>query len=265
MSTVTWSQRRLISTIIVAVLLTIAASQAYVFVLGSARNTTLAASNTGSYTNPISVTGTGTVEVTPDRAILSIGVVTQAASAQLAVQENANSMSQVYSGLGGIGIDKKNIQTTYYNIYALTTCCNNSPPVVTGYQVTNQIQVTVIATGQDLEQLGERAGQVIDVAVSNGANQVSGVQFTVGGGTLQTAQQTALGNAAKDAAQQAHIIAAALNISVTGVVSVTTSPGYYPSVYYAQAFTSSALARTVISPPQSLTVTVTVQVVFSTA
>ena len=264
MSTVTWSQRRLISTIIVAVLLTITASQAYVFVTGSARNSILAASNNGTPTNPISVTGTGTVGVNPDRAILSIGVVTQAASAQLAVQENANSVSQVYSGLSGIGIDKKNIQTSYYNIYAMTTCCNGTP-VITGYQVTNQIQVTVMATSQDTEQLGERAGQVIDVAVSNGANQVSGVQFTVGGSALQAAQQTALGDAAKDAAQQAHIIAAALNISVTGVVSVTTSPSYYPPVYYAQAFTSSASARTVISPPQSLTVTVTVQVVFSTA
>jgi len=94
------------------VLLTITASQAYVFVTGSARNTTLATSNNGSPANPMSVTGTGTVEVNPDRAILSIGVVTQAASAQLAVQENANSVSQVYSGLSSIGIDKKNIQTS---------------------------------------------------------------------------------------------------------------------------------------------------------
>jgi len=270
LSSVTWSQRRLISTITVAILLTIAASQAFVLVSSPARIHSSSAQSTLGNPGTLSVTGTGTVDVQPDRAILSIGISTQAATAQLSVQQNAATQDAVYLALENMGIDKSNIQTTYYNIYTVTTCgCNGTPPVITGYQVTDQLQVTIIATGQDTQALGDRTGQVIDTAVSAGANQVSGVQFTVGGSALQTAQQTALANAAKDASQQAHIIASQLNISVTGVISATTNQGYYqpPPFYYANAFTATNLAqpRTIVSPPNSLTVTETVSVEFSTA
>jgi len=172
-------------------------------------------------------------------------------------------MSQVISGLHGIGISDNDIQTTYYSVNAQYAYNNGAPPTLTGYEVTNQIQITINTPTSG--QLGPRAGHIIDTAASNGANQINGVTFTASDSDYHTARQTALHDAATDASDQAHIIASALNISITGVVSVTTNPSYSPPIYYYDlARTASFSASTPISAPQSLTDTVTVQAVFST-
>jgi len=169
-------------------------------------------------------------------------------------------MSAVISALNDIGIGNTDIQTIYYYIYPQSSCCG-WPPTITGYQVTNEIQVTVIASGQTLEQLGGKIGQVIDTAASKGANQIYGVQFTASSSALQQAQLKALEEATLDASARAHTIASALQVTITGVISATTSPSYYPPVYYLGEV--SATSTTPILPPQSLTVTSTVQATFS--
>ena len=262
MSTLAWTKKRGITAILIAVLAILVISQAYLLVSGPTRDNvsgTATSSGSTSTSNEITVTGIGQVQVQPDRAILSIGVVTQASTAGTAVQENANTMSQVITALNDIGIANGNIRSTSYNIYAQTSCCTG-PPTITGYQATNEVQVTIIPLGQAMDQLGRQAGQAIDVAAANGANQISGIQFTVGGSTFQTAHRDALEQASLDAAQQAHTIASALNVSITSVVSVTTSPAFSPPVFLG---TASSAPSTPIIPPQSLTVTVTVQAVFS--
>ncbi len=266
MSTETWTRKRITATIAITVLVTLAATQSYLILAGPGRSSASGAatgSGGNSTLNTITVTGTGTVQVPPDRAILSIAVVIQASTAQTAVQQAADAMNHVVSGLNNIGVDNSNIQTTYYNIYAQSSCCNGTP-TITGYQVTDQIQVTVTSSAQTAAELGARTGLVIDTAVTNGANQINGITFTVAGSALQAAQQTALQDAAKDASTQAHLIASALNVSVTGVISVTTSPGYTPPIYTTPPRTLSG-SGTIISAPQSLTITATVQAVFSIA
>jgi uncharacterized protein YggE len=128
--------------------------------------------------------------------------------------------------------------------------------------VTNEFRVTAVASGQTIQQLGTAIGHAIDTATANGANQVYGVEFTASSDALQQAQLTALRDATLDASQQAHTIASALGVNITGVVSVTTNPVYRQPIY----FGVSALAADVttpILPPQSLTVTATVQATFS--
>lgn len=236
----------------VIVLIAILATQTYALVAagpwtgGSSSNKT------------VSVSGTAQVEIQPDRATLTIGVLTQAAAAQAAVQENANTMSNVISALEGMGISNSSIQTTSYNIYPLTSYGNGTQKV-TGYQVTNEVTATVVASGQSLGQLGARVGQAIDTAASQGANDVYGIQFTASKSALQQAQQTALQQAAQNASQQAHILASAMGVSISGVVSATSSSGYTPPVYFAGV--SSGSSTPIV--PQSLTVTATVQAVYS--
>lgn len=136
------------------------------------------------------------------------------------------------------------------------TSCGVSP----GYEVDNEIQVTVSVTSQNISQLGIKVGQAIDAAVAAGANEVYGVQFTASNNALQQAYNEALQQAVLDASSQAKTIATALGVTVTGVVSVTTSPSYVPSpVLYASAGSSS---QTPIVP-QSLTVSASVQAVYA--
>lgn len=248
----------------ISIIIVLVVTQMHTTGIGQARGTSTTTTTTTNTQGTISVQGTGQVEVTPDRGIITIGVITQATTALTATQDNANTSNAVITALNGIGIDNSNIQTSYYNLYPQYSYLSGISSL-TGYQVTNEFQVTVVATGQTLQQLGTTLGKVIDTASAAGASQIYGVQFTASSDTLQQAQQTALKDATLDASQNAHTIASALGVNITGVVSVTTNPVYPEPVCFGQQVcaVSAASATTPILPPQSLTVTATVQATFS--
>ena len=227
---------------------------------GSTTTTTTSTTNTPG---TISVQGTGQVEVQPDRGIVTIGVITQATTAQTAAANNAITSNTVITALNGIGMNNSEIQTSYYNLYPQYSW-SNGVSTLTGYQVTNEFQITVFASGQTVQQLGTNIGHAIDTATANGATQIYGVEFTASSDTLQQARVTALREATLDASRQAHTIASALGVSITGVVSVTTNPGYPgPPCFEVCVFASASVTTTPILPPQSLTITSTVQATFS--
>ncbi len=259
-----WNRRQVLSTIVIAALVTLVLVQAYSLVVILPTRTASGATGTAvtTSTNTITVQGTGHASVKPDTATLSIGVQTQGSTAQAAIQANSNTMNQVVIALNGIGIDNSNIQTTYYNVspvyspYSPTT-----PQTIIGYQALNQIQVTILASGQTLSEFGTKIGQVIDTAVGAGANQLNGVQFSASQALLSQAEQSALADASKDASLQAHTIASVLGVNITGLVSATTiNSNYYPGPIYAASLSS---AGTPIVAPNSLTVSASVQAVFS--
>ena len=262
MAVTTWNRKQVLTTIVLAVLIAVVVVQAYsLAVLLPARagsNSVNGVSTTTGTANTITVSGTGHSSVKPDTAIVTIGVLSQGATVQAAVQDNGNTMSQVVSALNNIGIGNSNIQTTYYNVSPLYS--TSQPPTITGYQVTNQVQVTILASGQSIGQFGTKVGQVIDTAVSSGANQLNGIQFTASQNLFQQAEQSALTDAGKDASQKAHTIASAMGVTITGLVSVTLGSNYNPPFYTAGVSLSAA---TTIVAPQSLTVTEIVQAVHS--
>lgn len=244
-----------------SIIIVLVVMQSHTTGLGPAKGTTTTTTTTTNTPGTISVQGTGQVELQPDRGIVTIGVITQATTALTATQNNAITSSAVITALNGIGIDNSNIQTSYYYLSPQYSY-SSGVSTLTGYQVTNEFQVTVVATAQILQQLGTDIGRAIDAATSAGANQIYGVEFTASNDALQQARMTALRDATLDASQQAHTIASALGVNITGVVSVTTNPVYPQPVYFGlQAYASSA--TTPVLPPQSLTVTATVQATFS--
>jgi uncharacterized protein YggE len=245
----------------ISIIIVLVITQTHTTGIGPARGNTTTTTTTTNTPGTISVQGTGQVAVRPDRGIVTIGVITQATTAGTAAQNNAITSSAVITALNGIGIDNSNIQTSYYYLSPQYSY-SNGVSTLTGYQVTNEFQVTVVASGQTIQQLGTDIGHAIDTATASGANQIYGVEFTASSSALQQAKLTALRDAAEDASQQAHTIASALAVNITGVVSVTTNPVYPQPVYFGlAAFASSA--STPILPPQSLTVTATVQATFS--
>jgi uncharacterized protein YggE len=125
----------------------------------------------------ITVVGQGKAGGVPDVARINVGVETTGASAQEAVNANKQQMSALLEKLKGMGIPDKDIQTSNYSIY---TEQPPSPMSVEGqvagravpiYHVSNQVNVTVRDTS--------KAGDVLDQAVSAGANSIYGVTFEV--------------------------------------------------------------------------------------
>jgi uncharacterized protein YggE len=125
----------------------------------------------------ITVVGQGQSSGAPDVAHVNIGVETTGASAQEAVNANKQQMSTLLEKLKALGVADKDIQTSNYSIY--TERPQPAMPAEGGaagsegviYHVSNQVNVTI----RDTSKLGD----VLDQAVSAGANTIYGVNFEV--------------------------------------------------------------------------------------
>src|SRR5690606_25684363 len=83
----------------------------------------------------------GEVRVKPDMATINIGVMTEAPTAADASRQNASKMSEVTAALAKQGVEARNIQTTGLNLNPQYTYRNDQPPVLRGYQASNQVTV----------------------------------------------------------------------------------------------------------------------------
>lgn len=199
----------------------------------------------------------GEVKVAPDMANVSFGVVTEAQTAQAAMQANAQRMAQVMAALRRAGIAERDVQTSGLSLQAVYDYRDNQPPVLRGYQATNQVTVIV----NDLN----RVGSTVDAVVAAGVNQINGIGFSV------RDQQTAE-NAAREAAVRALQAKAELYARATGMRLVglrTLSEGAPiaiepPMPMYRMEAQAAATDATSVAPGR-LTLRVDVQGVYELA
>ena len=110
------------------------------------------------------------VRSTPDVAQVGAGVTTRAQTAQESVRQNAEQMDRLIEKLRSLGIARKDIQTSNFNLNAQYQYRNDGQqPTFVGYDVTNQVNVKL----RDLK----RAGEVLDALVGAGANNIYGPNF----------------------------------------------------------------------------------------
>jgi uncharacterized protein len=190
----------------------------------------------------------------PDIAVVSAGVVTQAADAQTAMRDNANRMAKVIAALKAAGIAEKDIQTTSVNLSPQYRYANNEVPVITGYQANNSVNVRFRDIG--------KSGAVLDALVRQGANQINGPSLMID--NPDAAQDSARVSAMKAARARADIYAKAAGLTVKRIVSISESVEYSggPVPMMARAaMADGAEAKTSISPGEQ-SVGVTLNVVF---
>ena len=199
----------------------------------------------------LSVTGSGTVTLTPDVAYLNIGVHTEMPTASAAVAANNTQTQQVIDAIQKSGVEAKDIRTTNFSIYPnVQYDPQTSAKLGTTYVVDNSVYVTT----HEISKLGD----LLDATVSAGANSVNSIQFDVADKTAATKQ--ARDAAVKDARTQAEELAAAAGLSLGNVHSVdfyNTVPGPVISAYGKGGGGGGAEAAVPIQSGQ-LTLTVTV-------
>ncbi|MEX2547789.1 MAG: SIMPL domain-containing protein [Chloroflexota bacterium] len=161
----------------------------------------------------VSVTGKGTVFVTPDLAEVSLGVQLRRPWLRAARDDAAQIMNAVLSAVRNLGVADADIQTTMLNISPVYDYSIDQTARITGYQVTNIVDVTV----RDLDLLAA----VIDDCVAAGATTVNGVTFRVA--DPGTAERVAREAAVRDARARADALAGAAGVSITGVASIVES------------------------------------------
>jgi uncharacterized protein len=161
----------------------------------------------------ISVNGTGRITVDPDLAIVRVAVETQLPAARAAQERTNTEARRAIEAIVSAGIPRTAIQTSGIQLYAVGGTPGDPQP--TAYVARISITVRV----EDVS----RAGQVLDVALENGANRIDGISF--GLRDESAARQQALRAAVADARAKADAIAQALGVGVGLVFDVSEGGG----------------------------------------
>jgi hypothetical protein len=216
----------------------------------------VAAASTDSVTDKvIQASGSGNVIGTPDRAQVTLSVQTENADVKAAQADNAAQMTKVINALVAAGFPEDSLKTTGYTISKVYD--ESSPgilnPKVKTYQVTNTLTVTL----HDVSKTGD----VIDIAVANGANQADSIQFMLSDAQSLVLRNEALKKAVANARADAEAVAGAMGVNITGTGTVNIYQGYTPTVYSNYKMDSvMATGSSVATPIQSGDITVTAQV-----
>ena len=200
--------------------------------------------------------GHGEVKAKPDIARMTAGVVTQAKDQAQAAQENAGKMTALMAAVKSLKIADRDIQTQGYSVEAQYDYGSGHAPILTGYQVTNSVQVTL----RDLSQ----AGVLIDKATQAGANQVNGLSYELSDNGAVQAQ--ALSKAVTDARRRAQVMADALGVGLGNPLSLNdgeASPVVQPIFQMRAMRAASDSAPATPISAQDITVTADVTLVYA--
>ena len=197
----------------------------------------------------ITVTGTGTVNGTPNQLTLSMGVQVNAGSVEGALQQANQAISSVTAALKARGVAASDIQTSGLSIQPNFRSNSSTPD---GYGVSEYLTATLrhIST----------AGAQIQAATQAGGNVVTidgiSLDLTDTSNLLARARAAAVADARHKAAQYASAIGQPLG----PVVSITDQAQAQPFPFYGQAASAAPRSSSVpISPgTQQLSVSITV-------
>ena len=203
-------------------------------------------------TPSISVSGSATVEAAPDLAVVRVAVEREARTADRARGEVATAVEEMRQALRDAGIPDEDVTTESFNVY-LQYDYRDGDRTPDGYRAVHSFRIEVTP---------DRAGEVIDLSVGNGADRVSGVSFTLSEERRAELRQEALTLAVENARTDAETMAAAAGVPVGSVQSLSTSNSFGPvyPVDFARAEDASG-GQTVIEPGD-VSVTASASVVY---
>lgn len=223
-----------------------------------------------SKNQPFTVQGSATLKASPDQAQIFFGVNKTAKTLDEA-QKLANTfMEKMTSDLKQAGINEKDIKTSNYNSYPtyeavepVKTMMITRPqsPTITGYTVNESVTITLHDT--------DKTNTVIDIVTKDGAENVSGPNFSLSEDTQKKLMNDGRLQAIAEAKQKASDMAKAAGIRLGKLVSVQESNTPYPVAYpmmgagMAYKADSSISAPTRLSPGEN-EVTVTVTLAYET-
>lgn len=168
----------------------------------------------------ISINGYGKVIGNNDIAVTTIGFSNTNKEVGAAQMENKKVMDKVMTDLQQIGIESKDLQSNY-TIYPEYNYTSEKGSELKGYKVTHNITVKI----RDLTKVNE----VLNLAGKYGANEVSGLNFTID--DSENLKKEAREKALADATEKASILANKLGLRLGGVMYYSeyedSNDGYY--------------------------------------
>ncbi|MEZ3162946.1 SIMPL domain-containing protein [Halorubrum sp. RMP-47] len=177
----------------------------------------------------IEVTAAGEATSTPDRATLRVGVTATGSDAQAVRDELAAGDEELRAALTEWGLADDAIRTEQYDVRESYE--TRDDPNRTRYEGVHQYAIEV----DDVDAVGE----VIDVAVDAGADQVQRIQFGLTEETEREVREQAIDQAMSNADDDAAALANASGLEVSGVYEVSTAQSR-SSPYVAESYDAAA-------------------------
>jgi len=213
-------------------------------------------------TKGIWVSGSGKVAVTPDIALLRLGIEAQEVSVVEAQASAKEAMAKVMAALAESGVAEKDIQTQNFRIRQRTRWDDEKQQeVVTGYTVTND----VIAKIREMDKTGE----IIDAVVTAGGDytRIDDLNFSVEDPAAY--YDEARENAITDAKDKAEKIAALSGVRMGDPTYITesSSSSFYNYMSMGMAMPTAIPAPVIITEAASISpgeveITVNMQVAY---
>ena len=163
----------------------------------------------------ITVSGEGEARAVPDRAMITVGVQSRAATAAAAAAASARKQAAILDTLRRLGFSPEQLTTANYNVSPeMQYDQQGQRPRVTGYVVSNTVRV-------DVRRL-EQTGAVIDAALARGANEIHGLNFYLS--NPAPARRAAIADGVARARADAETLAQAAGGRVGQLLELSTAP-----------------------------------------
>ena len=186
------------------------------------------------YSGPttISVSGKGEVVTVPDIAKFSFSVTEKGADAKATQASASTKVKALTDALKAAGVEEKDIKTEYYNLYPVykyeeAICpmgsyyCPGGEQVEDGFEVSQSLSIKV----RDLD----KSGELLALAGSNGATNISNLEFTID--DTATLKDEARAKAIADAKAKAEVLAKDLGVRLDKMVGYYEDEGYVTPYY----------------------------------
>ena len=221
--------------------------------------TTVEAVNLSNQQEGIWVTGEGKVTVTPDIALLQLGIEAQQATVAEAQVVAAAAMEKVMTALTDSGVAEKDIQTRYFSIYQVTRWDDfKNREIVTGYRVTNRVDAKI----RDID----RTGAIIDAVAAAGGDltRIDNISFSIDEPSRYygEAREEAIADARAKAEQLAGLAGVSLGKATYVSEGIQVPSPYYPRYEYGAIAPTAPAVETSISPGEA-DIILTVQVAYA--
>jgi uncharacterized protein YggE len=200
----------------------------------------------------VKTTGTAEVRVTPDRAVIQIGVERQSATAKGAKAIVDSTSRKILAALKASGIEDKDIQTAYLDLQPTSYYRKNVR--ITNFTASQALSLTV----RELSKMDN----VMDAVMSAGANRIDGIQYE--SSELRRFRDQARDEATQAAKEKAVALAQALGNQVGNTHSIEEDQQWNSFGVAANAVVESGATRSKgpSTAPGQLTVTASVIVSF---
>jgi hypothetical protein len=203
----------------------------------------------------INVQGQSEISVEPDIAKVWAGVSIIENSAELAQKEVNERISDIINELKEKGIKESDIETERLNLYEEKSWTEQGPKSE-GWRAT---QILKIKTA-DMN----KTGNIVDIAVSNGANQIDNIEFTLSEAKQDEYKNKAIAQATANAKEKAEIIAESLDARLGKIVSVSESTfDYIPYRYGLEGVAvEDAVKESAQVTPRDVIVSANIQLIY---